>query len=264
MGAKFGTITDDEKRGFATVDEMKDSLRPPRLVLVAPLPATRVAEFLTHADTAAKRYKPPLEEAAKESAELAAHRDDFSDSGYAQGTDAIAQKALKKIAVEFQTIGDCERIAVEQGPLHTRDACRSRAIDTIHKDPGVGASMAASDRLRFDPMPAPRLIANFKEALAAGDMARAALIEEVAEARDGTPRELSRQQRAEFGAYQERIDYGAAEVQIALSKIKIIAHRARLDLGLIPAREISRAKIRLGLMEMELAGLEKAAAKAAK
>jgi len=271
MGARLGVLTDAEQRGdFSSVEEMREAgkasaPRPPRVALVKPTTMERLAEEYQHAVTASERYKPIIKDHARASAALLEHRDDFTDSGYAQQDAELTQKAVKRIAPELSTILGVETVGDDQTPNLTRDALRSQALDSSPiKDPGVRAAVAANARLRFDGMPVPKLIAAYATALAAGDAATTAQIEEVFDARgDDGPRAPSRQQRAEFGALKDRIDYGAGEAQIVLAKIKIIAHRARLDLGLVAPRETSRAKIRLGLMEMELAGLEKAAAKVA-
>jgi hypothetical protein len=83
-----------------------------------------------------------------------------------------------------------------------------------------------------------------------------ALIEEVIEARDGGPTALTRQQRAE--AAEHSIDFGESEAAVIFAKLEIAAIKARLLIGLYPAREVSRVRIALGLRERRLAELERA------
>jgi len=267
MGAKFAEFPDEEKRIFASTEEMTDYARDklpklPRRTLAAPVPTERLTEMLGHSDTAMKRLTSLLEAVAKESAAVEARKGDYSAGGYARETDRIVEKFQPKIATELATICDGETCASEQAANHTRDALRSRALDGLHRDPGIRASMAADARLRFTSMPATRLVAATREAFVKGDLATAALLEETIEARDGGPLALSRQQRASAAEYAA--DFGESEASVIFAKLEIAAIKARLSIGLVPAREVSRTKIALGLRQQRLAGLEKVqAAKAA-
>jgi len=262
MGAKFAEFPDEEKRTFANTEEMTDYAREklpklPRRTLAAPVPLDRLVEVSGHVATAMERLTPVLETVAKESAQWEAKRADHSASGHAAGNDAIAARGLKQVTPIYQTFADGESVGIEQAQNYTRDALRSRAM-TFHKDPGISASIAADKRLRFNTMPAVRLTQATREAFAKGDLATLALIEEVIEARDGGPLALSRQQRADAAEY--RADFGDREAAVIFAKLEIAAIKARLLIGLIPAREVSRARIALGLREQRLAGLEKSQA----
>jgi|GEM_PF-1891936 len=259
--ARFEELSADERSalGVDQVEgfrELAKSSGPklPRRSLVAPTTMTRLGEENQHVATAMERLTPVLETVAKESANVAAHKDDYSDSGYAAATDAIAQRGLKKITPLYQTIADAERVASEQAVNFSRDSLRARAM-VFHKDPGVSAQIAADARLRFTGMPAARLVQATREAFIKGDLATAALLEETIESRDGGPLALSRQQRAEAGEYQ--VDFGDREASIIFARLEINAIRARLLIGLVAPREVSRTKIALGLREARLAAMEK-------
>jgi hypothetical protein len=254
----FAEFPDKEKKVFASVAEMKDSLHPAaRRSLVAPTTMARLVEVLGHSDTAMKRLTPVLETVAKESAQWEAKRADHSASGHAAGDDAIVQRGSKQEAPIYQTVGDGESVAIEQPENFTRDALRSRAM-VFSRDPGVSAQIAADSRLRFTSMPATRLVAATREAFVKGDLATAALLEETIEARDGGPLALSRSQRASAAEYA--VDFGESEASIIFAKLEINAIKARLLIGLIPAREVSRTRIALGLRSDRLAAMEKAQA----
>jgi len=251
----FAEFPDKEKKVFASVDEMKDSLHPAaRRSLVAPTTMTRLGEVSEQVTGAMTKLIPILETVAAESAGLAAHKDDYSESGYAAATDAIAARGLKKIAPLYQTIGDAEQVASEQAVNFTRDALRSRAM-VFHKDPGVNAQIAADKRLRYNTMPSTRLTQETRKARSENDTATAALLEEVIEARDGGPLALSLQQHASAAEYAA--DFGDGEASIIFAKLEIAAIKARLSIGLVPAREVSRTKIALGLRQQRLAAMEK-------
>jgi hypothetical protein len=96
-------------------------------------------------------------------------------------------------------------------------------------------------------MPAVRLVQACAEAAATGDLPTVALLHEVIEARDDGDRKLSRSQRAEVMSYLDRIDYGEREVEVLMMKMQINAIKARLAIGLYPAREVTRMKIALGI-----------------
>jgi hypothetical protein len=94
-------------------------------------------------------------------------------------------------------------------------------------------------------------------AAADNDFALGALLHEIIESRDDTPRALSRSQRAEAVGYLERLDYGEKDVELTLAKLEINALKARLDIGIIAPRDVSRTKIKLGILEQRAADMEK-------
>ena len=258
MGAKNAEYTDDEKRDhaekkpFVSVEEMKDSLRPPRVALIAPLPDKTIAEQLAFSDTALARLTKHLEGVAADDAMVQAKKDSYSESGYKAARDAVVAKWESKVATEFQTIADAETVAAQQGPVNNRHARRSRA--RFDRDPQKHAQIAADARLRYGEMPSVRLVQACAAAAGDNDLATAALLHEVIESRDDGPRALSRVQRAEAVGVLDRLDYGERDVAVTLAKMQVNAARARLAIF----GGNGRVRIALGLLEQRLAAMERA------
>src|ERR1035437_5902129 len=258
MGAKFAEMTVDEMRDLAS-----DSLpKPPRLVLAAPLPDATIAEQLKFSDTALRRLGLHLENLNKEEAEIRAHERDYSKEGFQKALDALADKFQPRFAEVVKTIFDAEQVATEQGAVHNRHARRARAV--FHRDAQQHAAICAGARLRFSGMRSQRLVEACSQAAADNDLATVALLHEIIEARDDGPLALSRSQRAEAVGYLDRVSFGEDAVAVTLLRLRVNAARARLNLGLIAPREVSRARIALGLMEQELAAKEKQSKAAAR
>ena len=228
----------------------------PRVALTAVVPDATITEQLKFSDTAMKRLALHLENLGKEEAAIRARRSDYSEAGFRQRLDALTAKFEPLISEAFRTIADAERVAEEQKTNHNRHARRARA--RFDRDPQRHAQISADARLRYASMPAVRLVEACARAAADNDLALGNLLQETIEARDDTGNALSRSQRAEAVGYLDRLDYGEREVELTFAKLEINALRAKLDIGIFPQREISRTKIKLGILQQQADAMEKA------